>query len=522
MITIHFADWVVLVVYFVGIMAMGLHFSKRSRVSSDAYFLGGRSFPGWAIGISLIGTMISSVTFIAYPADSYKTAWVRFLPNLAFPIVVLISAYLFIPFFRRGTITSAYQYLSLRFGTSISVYAASVFLLSNLFRVATITYLAAMLLSAVVKLPVIWCIAIAGGFTAIYVVKGGVEAVVWTEVVQTLVLLCGAMMCIGFIVWILPGGLRQIISEATASGKLSFRDLNPLTGTLEPIASGFSLTDKTGPMLILVGFVQYMGGKLDQITVQRWCSAKSAHEARKSMLVLGVASVPIWALFMFLGTCLWVYFQHYPTELSQAVLKGQAKAEEILPHYIVTVLPAGAAGLVIAAAIAAAMSTLGGCINAISMVWVRDLYQPHLVKGRGDKHYLRMGFLSSIVTSIVMMVGAYLFYKSNAKTFADLALIISALLGGGISGAFLLGMLTRIADLRAVFVGIVANAIFTLYSLCVQFDLAPSYYDLYYTALIGNGITFAVGYLSARLRNVRPRSSLTNLTIWDQSKDALV
>ncbi|MDR1280084.1 MAG: sodium/solute symporter [Opitutaceae bacterium] len=520
--SIHFTDWLVLVVYFSATVFMGLSFSKRSKRGTDAYFLGGRSFPGWAIGISLIGSMISSVTFIAYPADSFKTAWVRFLPNLAFPLVVLVSAWLFIPFFRRGTLSSAYEYLSVRFGAGISVYAALVFLLANMFRIATITYLAAMLLSAVVGIPVGWSILLAGGITGIYVVKGGIEAAIWTEVMQTVVLLCGAALCIGFVIWLVPGGLAQIVLEAWQAGKFSFADLNATTGKLETTSFGFSLTGKTGPMLVLVGFVQYLGGKLDQITVQRWCAAKSAREAGKSMVVLGVASVPIWALFMFLGTCLWVYFRHFPTAVSEAVLSGAGKAEEILPHFIVTVLPAGVAGLVIAAALAAAMSTLAGCINAVSMVWVRDLYQPHLVKGRDDKHYLRVGFVASIAAAGLMMGGAWLFYKSDSKTFADLALILSALMGGGIPGAFLLGMLTRIADLRAVVVGLVANAVFTAWALSMQFGFASAIFDVYYTAIFGNVITFGTGYLSARLRRVRSDRNLTNLTVWDQSRDKLV
>lgn len=519
---VHLADWAVLALYFSAMAGMGFYFSKRSRQSSEAYFLGGRSFPGWAIGVSLIGSMISSVTFIAYPADAFKTAWIRFLPNLAFPLVVIISAFLFIPFFRRGTITSAYGYLAQRFGPSISLYAAGLFLLTNLFRVATISYLAAMLLSAVIGWPVEWCILLCGGITGLYVVKGGVEAVVWTEVIQTIILLCGALLCIMVIVSIMPGGVGQIITEAKAAGKLAFSDLDIATGALVPVGSGFSLTDRTWQMLLMVGFVQYLGGKLDQITVQRWCSAKSAREARKSMLVLGVASVPIWALFMFLGTCLWVYFRHHPSGVSEAVLAGTSKAEEILPHFIVNVLPVGVSGLVIAAAIAAAMSTLGGCINAVSMVWVGDIYRPYLAKGKAELHYLSMGRFASGAVAVLMILGAYLFYKSPAKTFVDLAMIVSALLGGGIAGAFLLGMLTRRADTRAVFDGIVASCLFTLYALCAQFGWAPSFFDLYYTAIFGNITAFCAGYASAILRKASPQENLKNLTVWDQTKDALI
>ena len=141
---LHVADLVVIFVYGVVTLAIGLRFSRRNR-TTDRYFLGGRDFPGWAIGLSFIGSTISSITFIAYPADSFKTAWLRILPPLAFPLVVLLAAYAFIPFFRGGGIRSAYHYLALRFGPSVSLYAASVYLVMQLVRAATVTYLLAVL-----------------------------------------------------------------------------------------------------------------------------------------------------------------------------------------------------------------------------------------------------------------------------------------------------------------------------------------------------------------------------------------
>lgn len=126
--TLHWLDLLILALYFADIIALGLYVARKNK-NTDDYFLGGRSFPGWAIGISLVGSMISSITFLAYPADAFKTTWIRFLPNLAFPVVVIVATYLFVPFFRRGTITSAYQYLGLRFGPGISAYAAILFLL---------------------------------------------------------------------------------------------------------------------------------------------------------------------------------------------------------------------------------------------------------------------------------------------------------------------------------------------------------------------------------------------------------
>ena len=218
--TLHPLDVAVVLAYLVVTLAIGLYFSRRNH-TTERYFLGGRNFPGWAIGLSFIGSTISSVTFIAYPADSFKTAWLRLLPPLAFPLVVMLAAYAFIPFFRRGTAQSAYHYLYLRFGKGVSIYAATVYLMAQLVRAATITYLLAILLASMTGLSVVICIALAAGTTALYTVKGGFEAVVWTDVIQTVVLLAGAVACIGFVIHALPGGVTQIFQEAWESPTLS-------------------------------------------------------------------------------------------------------------------------------------------------------------------------------------------------------------------------------------------------------------------------------------------------------------
>jgi SSS family solute:Na+ symporter len=516
--TLHPVDLLVIVAYAVLTLAIGLRFSKRNQ-TTDRYFLGGRDFPGWAIGLSFIGSTISSITFIAYPADSFKTAWLRILPPLAFPLVVLLACYAFIPFFRRGTVHSAYHYLALRFGPSVSLYAAFVYLGMQVTRAATITYLLAVLLSSMTQLPVLACIALSAGVTAIYTIKGGFEAVVWTDVIQTVVLLSGAVACVVFIVHALPGGIAQVFSEAWAANKLSFRDLNPATGQLEAVRSGFSLTEKTALMLVLVGVANFLAGQLDQDSVQRWCSAKSSREARKAMFVLGFGAVPIWTGFMFLGTCLWVYYQHHPTAASTAVLAGTRKAEDILPHFIVTVLPHGLAGLVISAALAAAMASLSSCINAASMVWVNDVYRPHLARARTDAHYLRAGRLTSLVIALLMSGGAWLFYVASTKTILDFILIVTALLGGGVSGAFVFGMFTRLGDARAVLPGIAATVLFSAYAVLVALGVWPRVINAYYTSIFANVIMFATCCVAA-LFAPRRGGSLVNLTVWDRAPES--
>lgn len=513
---LHPIDIFVIIIYFVLTVALALWIARRNK-SAEHYFLGARNFPGWAIGISFVGAMISSITFIALPADSFKTTWVRYVPCLGFPLLILFSIYVLIPFFRRGTITSAYQYLSLRFGPSIMTYGACVFLIAQIIRTASVVYLMAVLMAALTGVSVEWSILIAGGVTALYTVKGGFEAVIWTDVIQTFVLLAGALVIIGVLIWSIPGGLGEILQAGAQAGKFSLsHDLNPASGSIEPIASGFSLTEKTVTMLILVGLTQYIAGKLNQESVQRWCSAKSATEAKKSMVVLGLCSLPIWAAFMFIGTALWVYYKHFPDETSLAILEGSFKAEGILPHFIVTVLPHGLAGVVIAAALAAAMSTLSSAINSGSMVMVHDLYRKYFAKERDDLHYLKAGRIASICISLLMVGGAFVFHLSSTKTLNDFTIIITSILSGGIAGMFLFGMFCRRGDARSVLTGIAVTVLFTIGSLLMQYGALPRLFDPYYTAIIGNIIMFAVCYTASWFFPARSRD-LTNLTIWDST-----
>lgn len=509
------ADLIVILGYFAAILAVGLWFSRRNN-STERYFLGGRNFPGWAVGLSFIGSTISSVTFIAYPADSFRTAWVRLMPSFAYPLVVAFAAFLFIPLFRSGPARSAYHYLSLRFGPSIAAYAAVVYLTAQLVRASAILYLLSVLLGTLTSLSVPACILIAASTTALYTVKGGFEAVVWTDVVQVIILCVGAVACILTIALALPGGLGQVIAEALAAGKLSFQDLNRATGQLEPLPNGFSLVEMTLPMLVLVGMSQFIAGQLDQDTVQRWCSAKSAREARKSMLVLGFGALPVWTTFMFIGTCLWVYFQHFPSVESAEIARGVRKAEDILPHFIMTVLPPGLCGLVISAALAAAMGALSSSINSASMVWVGDIYRAHVYRRGDDAHYTRMGRRASLAFSMIMAGGAWAVARWSSRTVVDLSFMLLSLVGGGISGAFLFGLLTRRGDARAVLCGVVVTMAVTGYSLAAQWGWVGGIFHPYYTSILSNLTMFTVCWLASHIFGTADRP-LTNLTVWDRT-----
>lgn len=489
-------DIAVLLTYFAVILGMGLWFARRNT-STEEYFVGGRRFRGWVIGLSLVGTSISSITFLAYPADAFKTAWLRYLPNLMLPLAVLFAAYVFLPIFRRRRTTTAYEFLEERFGPSVRVYGALAFTVAQLARLAMILWLLALLMQKVTGLPPVTAIVLCGLFVGVYTIVGGIDAVIWTDVLQTVVLLVGGIACLWVVIDLLPGGLGQILETAGAAGKFSFAEWGE--DGPAPMRWDLSLAGKTGTMMLLIGLTNWLTEySSNQNTVQRYCAAASTREARRGMFVCALASLPIWAFYMFLGTALWVFAQQFPAAETAAMLAGEVSAEQVMPWFIGNYLPPGLAGLLIAAALAAAMSSLDSSLNAVTAVGIVDVYRRHLVRGRDDRHYLLAARAIAVVVMLLMIGGALLLERADTKTLQDTSTILVSLLGGGLLGLYLLGFLTRQGDARAAWCGIVCTMVFTAWTVLANRGLLPQAlqvpFDLYYTGLIGNVVMFCVAY----------------------------
>lgn len=497
--SLQFADIVVLLAYLAIIAFLAIRFSTKNT-STEEYFLGGRAFPGWLVGLSLVGTSISSITFLAYPGDAFKTAWMRYLPNFMLPVGVLIAAYLFLPYFRKTKATTAYQFLEDRFGPSIRIYGASAFIFAQVVRISMILYLLSLVIHEISGLSLTHCIVLGGGFVAAYTLMGGIRGVIWTDVIQTIVLVLGGVFCLAVIVNLLPGGLGQIFDVAIQEGKFAFAELK--NGELNPIGWHFSLSEKTIPMILLFGLTiwltEYSG---NQNTVQRFVASRSDKDAKHAMFICVLSSLPIWAFYMFLGTSLFVFFQVFPMAEATEMLNGTRPAEQILPYFITHYLPAGFAGLVIAAAIAAAMSSLDSSINAIATVGVTDIYRRHIVQDKNDRHYLTIAKWLSTVSGAMMIIGAWWLSQAETKTLQDTATTIASLLGGGLLGMYLLGFLTKRGDAKAVWVGLLCTLAFTFWTLLAKKGLLPDSwtvpFDLYYAGFIGNIIMFVVGYVAS-------------------------
>lgn len=519
-VNLHALDIAALVGYLLVITGIGFYFSRKNT-NTEEYFVGGRSFSGWVIGLSLVGTSISSITFLAYPGDAFKTSWLRFVPNLMLPIGILIAAYFFLPFFRRGKITSAYEYLEDRFGPSVRVYGAIAFIIAQVVRVSMILFLLSLLIQELTGLSATWAIVLSGLIVAIYTIVGGIDAVIWTDVMQTVILLLGGLLCLWVIVDLLPGGLGQIFSVASDFNKLSFSVLE--NGQLESVGWGIQFDEKTITMMLFIGLIAWLTEySSNQNTVQRYCASKSTQEARKAMFIAVASSLPIWAFYMFLGTALFVFFQQFPAQPATEMLDGTRAAEGILPYFISNHLPAGVAGLVIASALAAAMSSLDSSINAISTVSVVDIYRRHIKPDQDDKHYLKVAWIVATLAAALMIFGAIYLAHAETKTLQDTATILTSILGGGLLGLYLIGFFTKKGDARAVWVGLVSTMIFTAWTILSKKGMLPDSlsvpFDLYYTGFVGNVIMFVITYFVAA--KVFPsEKDLAGLTVYDMPKE---
>ncbi len=487
MTSIPVVDWAVIAAYFAG-MAGIAWFVRRRAQTTEGYFLGSRAMPGWAVGFSIAGTAISSITFMALPGDAYKTAWLRMLPNFVLPLGVLAGSLFFLRIYRDGRTTTAFELLETRFGSSTRLYGAFTFVVGQLLRISLILFLLGQLTHELTGLSPEASILVAGLFVGGYTAVGGIEAVVWTDVAETVILTLGGVACLAVVLWKVPGGLREIVATAWAHGKLSFSDLGP-DGALHPTTGlGHWLTEYA----------------CNQNMVQKYCASASTREARRALWIGCWWMLPLWISFQFLGTALWVFFQRHPTPTSTGILAGTVTAERIVPHFVVTQLPVGFKGLVVAGVLAAAMSTLNSALNAIATVGVVDVYRRHVSKGRDDRHYLLVARSLSWLATVAMVAGALLLLEARTKTLEDAAIRLIALTSGGLLGLYLLGFLTRRGDGRSAALAIGATLVLSLYR---AVSPAPWFPDVlrvapldavhgYYTALLAHAVMFGVGWVA--------------------------
>ncbi len=485
-------DTAVLVAYLLLLTLMGFYFARRERSSED-YFLAGRRIPWWAAGISLLGTSISAITFMAIPALVYRTDWVYLIGNLMIVAVAPPVIAYYLPFYRRLKVTSAYEYLELRFGLATRLVGSATFLLYQMGRMGIVVYLPALALSAVTRWNVYLCILAIGVLATLYTTLGGIEAVIWTDVVQVVVLLSGAVASLFVIVSLLPGGTTGLVETAAAEGKLTAVNLSWSAST-------------TAVWVVIFGnfFKFLIPYSSDQAVIQRYLTTSDEKQAARSIWLNAAASVPVWTTFFALGTALWAFYRAFPEKLDMV-----GKTDEIFAWFIVHELPVGLAGVVVAALFAAAMSSLDSGMNSMATAITTDFYRRFRPEA-GDRSCLNAARMATVLLGLTATgLAAYLASVETGSIW-DRFLEIMGLFGGGLAGMFMAGIFTRRTNQAGVLVGFAASAI----ALYVARASGAVHFFLY--GAIGIFTCAAVGWLASRVLPSRDRD-LTGLTIYSKA-----
>lgn len=438
-------DLSIIALYLLGMIGVGVYFSKKNT-STDQFTKASGHIPGWALGISLYATFLSSNTFLGVPGKAFGSNWNSFVFSLSMPAAAWIAAKYFVPFYRKSGEISAYTHLEHRFGPWARTYAMLCFVLTQLARMGSIFFGIALTLEALTGIDMRTIMIVSGICIIIYTMLGGMEAVIWTEVAQGIIKTIGALVVLSIVIMEMENGFGDIITIGNADEKFSL--------------GSFSLTDfntSTFWVVFLYGFfINLNNFGIDQNYVQRYHTAKNAKDAARSIWLCVYWYLPVSLVFFFIGTSLYAYFQQHP-ELIDAVKqqvaldKGVAATaltpadygDKVLPHFMVTKVPHGLLGLIIAAILSAAMSTISSGMNSSATVFLKDIYQRYIDKDISPKKEMLVLYLSTasmgvlaIVTGIIMI---------GVKSILDLWWQLAGIFAGGMLGLFLLGMISRSA-----------------------------------------------------------------------------
>ncbi len=441
-----YVDLFVLGIYFIIIVALGVYSGRKGRDTED-YFVGGRKVPGWAVGLSILGTCISSVTYVAYPGKSFVHDWQYLVQGLMLPVLVFCGGLAVVRFYRRQVRTTVNEYMEARFGPGVRLYSLFVISISELARLSMVMYLLSLVIHTISGISIVNVILIIGIITIVYTVVGGIEGIIWTDVLQTTVLFGGGIAAIAVASAMVPGGFPGLVETAWEADKFRMFDFAP-----DLARPAFYVLALSG----LLNFFYFLAGNQNQ--VQRYQCASSDAEARKAALIGSLGSVPVWALFMLVGTSLYVFYQQNPDPSVQGFLTA-GKGDKVFPHFIATQIPAGLSGILLAGMFAAAMSSLDSSMNALSTMFITDLYRRFLrpeVEERKALLYARLLTLFWGALGVGMALA-----MTRVKVFLDFYFEVVAIIGGGIAGIFFLALLTKRTHTRGMVAGIIAGLIVT-------------------------------------------------------------
>lgn len=496
---LNWLDWIVIVIYLLSMLGMGLYFYLREKRASTAdFFVGGRSIPFWAAGVSLYAANTSSISYIAIPAKAFETNWQYLTNNLVAVLGLMFVAVWIVPLLRRLNLMSVFQFLETRFHPVIRMLASALFIVVQIgSRMSVILFLPSLAIATMTGIDVTWSILIMGVFTMIYTALGGMKAVVWTDVVQLIVKMGGIFFAIGFIVYMLDGGVAELLATANAEDKMKLFDWS------------FDLTKATvWGFIFLVLFDVVLTFPKDQVLMQRVLSTKSDKDAGKSIWTFAAIMIPGGFMFYMVGTALYAFYKAHPERMNPLLT-----IDATFPLFIAAELPMGVRGLIVAGILAAAMATLSSIMNSVATLASVDFYEK-LVKNPTPKRSVRFAEAMTVVTGLVGMGVALLLSRFDIHSLFDISIELAGLLGGGFAGAYTLGMFTRRANWQGVAIGVGVSI--TLTTIAWSMKLVHPYFYLAISILL----CIVVGYLASWLFPAPTAASLAGLTVYERPPKA--
>jgi len=498
----HGSAFIVVAIYMAGMLWIGLSFAGR-QTSTETYFVARRSVPAWAMGFSLFATLISSVTFVAYPGSAYAGNWSLLTPGIMVLGVLLLIGLVVIPFFRHVVHMSAYEYLGKRFGTVARLYGSSAFALTTFAKMTFVFYLVALTINSMTGWDITYVIIAIGVVTVFYALVGGVEAVIWTDVVQGFVLWLGIFITLAYLMFLPPGGPSAVFSLAWHHGKFGLG------------STRVNFSQPTIIVLLLYGFFWYLQKYTgDQTVVQRYLVAKSDREALKGVGMGAILSIPVWTLFMLIGTSTWAFFRLTHAKLPAYI----TKPDQVFPYFLTSRIPGPLAGLILSSLLAAAMSTLSSDLNCLAVVGVEDFYRTFR-RETSDRERLTVAKLTVGVCGSLCVVTAMILARSHG-TALSLWYTASAIVAGGLAGLFFLAFLSIRANKQGAHIGIGACVAFTAWATLTlhgkqTINLGRYNFPMhsYMIGVIGNLVLFGVGYAASYLFP-NADSSKKHMTLW--------
>ena len=460
-------DLAIIALYLAGITLFGLRFRKKQRTLRD-YFLADRNIPWWAIALSIVAAETSTLTIISIPGLAYDTNLTFLQVVLGYVVGRVIISFVLLPHYFRGDLYTAYELIERRFGKKLRSLTAGVFLLTRGAAEGVRVYAVSIVVAIALGTGEVASIAIITTLTLIYTFEGGLAAVIWTDVVQTVIYVGGTLVGLFTISHLVPGGWPAIHSLAESAGKLRVFDFTP--DFWKPYTFWAGLIGGT--------FFTTASHGTDQLIVQRLLAARNQRQSVAALVSSGVAVLFQFALFLTIGVMLFAFY-HVPSA-------SFGKADRIFPTFIVTQMPHGISGLLIAAILAAAMSNLSAALNSLSSSSIIDFYlqrHPEI----DERRKIRLSRMATLFWALLLFGLAVLSLHKVARV-VEVGLQIASVAYGALLGVFLLGVLTRRANQNGAMIGMLCGFVSELY-ICFFTRVPWTWY-----VAIGTVVTFGVGY----------------------------